>query len=61
MHVRKTEVAAGVAIGQLGVVDTHQVQDRGVQIANVMAVLHRLVPQIVCRAVRHAAFDPAAG
>ena len=40
MHVGQSEVAAGVAIGQLRVVDPQQVQDRGVQVVDFDFVSH---------------------
>ena len=36
-------------------------QDRGVQVVDVDGVLDRVHPQLVGRAVRHAALDAAAG
>ena len=60
-HVRQPEVAAAVLIGQLGVIDAHQVQDRGVQVVHVHRLLDRLEPEVVGRAVGDAALHAAAG
>ena len=38
-HVGQAEVAAAVAVGQPLVIEAHQVQDRGVQVVDVHAVL----------------------
>ncbi len=54
-------VAAAVAVGQLFVVDAHQVQDGGVEIVDVDFVFHGVPAEFVGRAVGHAAFDAAAG
>ena len=51
VNVRKTEVAAGVAEGQLLVIETHDVQDRGVEIVNVNGVLSDFVADVVGLAV----------
>lgn len=39
MHIGQTVIAAGVAIGEVFVVESHQVQDRGVEVVNVDGVL----------------------
>ena len=61
MHVGQAEVAAGVAVGELFVVEAQQVQDRGVQVVDVDLVLDRLEAELVGRAVDVAALDAAAG
>ena len=43
LHVRQPEVAAGVAVGQLLVVQPEQVQHRGVQVVDVDLVLDGVV------------------
>ena len=59
--VGQAEVAAAVAVRQPLVIEAHEVQDRGVQVVDVHAVLDRLHPQFVRRAVNHAAFNAPAG
>ena len=61
MNVGQAEVAAGVAVGELLVVEAEQVQDRGVQVVDVDRVLDGLEAELVGRAVDVAALDAAAG
>ena len=39
MHVRQTEISAGVAIGQSFVIEAHQMQNRGMDVMHVDRVL----------------------
>ena len=39
VDVRQTKVAATIAVGELFVVDPHEVEDRGVQVVSVDGVL----------------------
>ena len=55
VHVGQAEVAAGVAVGELLVVEAQQVQDRGVQVVDVDLVLHGLEAELVGGAVDVAA------
>ena len=55
MHVGQAEVAAGVAVGEPGVVEAEQVQDRGVQVVDVDRLLDGLVAEFVGGAVDVAA------
>src|SRR4051794_21817512 len=52
-------VAAAVAIGELLMVDAHEVQDRGVQVVNVHLVLDGMPTELVGGAVCHAPLDAA--
>ena len=52
VHVGQAEVAAGVAVGQLLVVEAEQVQHRRVQVVDVDLVLDRREAELVGRAVR---------
>ena len=61
MHVGQAEVAAGVAEGQLFVIHAQQVQQGGVEVVDVHAVLRRLEAEVVGLAVAHAAARAAAG
>ena len=55
VHVGQAEVAAGVAVGELLVVEAEQVQDRGVQVVDVDAVFDGLEAELVGGAVDVAA------
>ena len=59
--VGKPEIAAAIAIGQLSVIDAHQVQDGGVDVVDVDRLLDRLEAEFVGGAVDRAAFHRAAG
>lgn len=61
MHVGQSEIAAGVTIGETGMVETKEVQNRSVEIVNVDAVLNGAVAKIVGGAMNVATFDAAAG
>jgi hypothetical protein len=61
VHVREAEVAALETERQPLVIEAEQVKDRGVQIVNVRAVLHRVEAEFVRAADAHAAFEAAAG
>jgi len=60
VHVGKTEVASGVAVGQLFVIKAEEVQDSGVEIVHVHGVLDRLESELVGLAVLQPSFSPAA-
>src|SRR5215467_14559433 len=53
--------AAGVAVGQLLVVEAEQVQDRRVPVVDMHRLLDRLIAVVVGLAVGEAALDAAAG
>ena len=57
-HVGEAEVAAGVAEGQPGVVQAHEVKDRGVEVVDVDRVLGDVDAVLVGRAVDEPAFTP---
>src|SRR5579871_6880240 len=61
VDVGEAEVATGVAVGQLRVVEAEQAQDRGVQVVDVDRILHRLEAELVGGAVDLAALDAPAG
>ena len=61
MHIGQAEISAGVAEGQLFVVETEQVKDSGVQVVNVDAAIDGCVPEFIGLAVDMATFDAAAG
>src|SRR6186713_1291289 len=59
--VGQPEVAAAVAEGEPRVVQAEEVQDGGVQVVDVDAVLDGLEAELVGLAVTNAPFDAAAG
>ena len=59
MHIGQSEIPTGVAIRELRMVKSHQVQNRGVQIMNMNPVFHSSVAELIGAAVRQAAFDSA--
>ena len=61
MHVGQAEVAAGVAIGELLVVEAQEVQDRRVQVVNVDAIFDGVPAEFVGRPVRPPRLHAAAG
>ena len=61
MDVGKTEILAGVAVGEPRVVEAHQAQDSGVKIMDVDGLLHCPKAKFIGGPVHVAALDPAAG
>ncbi len=61
VDIRQTEIPAAVAIGQLLVVESKEVQDCRVQVVNVDLFLNRLRTELVGRAVDVTALHSAAG
>src|SRR4051794_20308323 len=51
VHVGEAEVAARVAVGEPGVVQAHQVEDRGVEVVDMHGVFGHAVAQLVGAAV----------
>ena len=47
MNIRESHVAASVEIRQQGMVQAHEVQDRGVQVVDVDSVLNGSVTEII--------------
>lgn len=60
-HVGQAVIAPGEAIGQLRMVQTHEMKNRGVEIVDVHTVFSHADSMIVGRSVDHAAFHPCAG
>ena len=60
MHVGEAHVAAAVVVGEAFVVEAHQVQNRGVQIVDGLAVFDGAVAEVVGGADDGAAFDARA-
>ena len=61
VDVGQAKVTAGMAEGQLLMVEAEQVQQRGVEIVHVHPVLHRRVAKRVGCSVGQSAFHAAAG
>ena len=59
-NVRQPEIAAAVAIGQLRMIEAHQMKNGGMQVVNVNGFLHCLEAEIIGRAVNVSALDAAA-
>src|SRR5690242_12296535 len=60
MHVRQAKVAALKAVGQLGVVEAEQVEDRSVEVVHVDLVLRDVEAQVIAFADGDARLDAAA-
>src|SRR5262245_1239585 len=60
IHVRQSVIAAGVAVSQRLVVQTQEVQDRGMQIVDVNAAADHLVTKLIGFPVAKTAADAAA-
>src|SRR5262245_41836041 len=62
VHIRQPAVDAVVAHGEFGMVNSEQMQNRGVDVINFgrMFAVGRLVAELVTRAETDPAFDPAA-
>ena len=61
MHVAEAKVAAGIAVGELLVVESEQVQDGGVKVVDVNRLVDGAKAELVRRPVDEAALDAAAG
>lgn len=59
MHIGQTEIAAGVAVDQLFVIETQQMQDRRVQVVNVNSTFNSVPAQLIGRPMNVARFDAA--
>ena len=60
-HIGQAEMAALVEIGEAGVIESHQVQDRGMEVVNVDGILGDVVAEVIGRAVDDAGFHATAG
>ena len=54
-------IEAAVEIGQALMVEAHEVKNRGMEVPDVMAVLDRLMPDLVGGPVAGAGLDSSAG
>ena len=60
-HVSQPELAPLKFVSELGMIQTHQVQDRRVQVVNVHWVFSHVVPQLIRLAEGEARFDASSG
>ena len=58
-HIRQSKIATRVTIGQSFVVDSHQMQNRGMQIMNVNAIVNGAESKFISFTIRLAAFYTA--
>ena len=61
MNIRKAEIAALEAVGELLVFDAQLMENGGVEIVNVDDVFHGVVAEVVGFAVADSRFDSASG
>ena len=61
VDVGEAVIPAGVAVGELLVVEAHEVEDRGIHVVDVDAVLDGREPELVGGAVAKTFLHPAAG
>lgn len=61
MDVGEAEVAAGVTVGETGVVEAELIEDGRVEVVHVDLILNGFETEIVGGAVGDAAFDASAG
>ena len=61
MHIGQSDIAAGEAEGEPGVIDAEKVEHRGVEVVDFGFVLDRFVAVVVGLAVDGSPFDAAAG
>src|SRR5262245_14612294 len=59
-NIREPEIAASVAIGQLFVIETEQVQHGRMEVVDARAIFGGLETELICRAINDAALHPAA-
>ena len=60
MHIRQTEVAAGVAECEAFVVEAQQMQNRGMQVVHVNSLFDRIPAEFISGTVYIAALDATA-
>src|SRR5207244_2777245 len=60
-NICQAKVAAGVAVGELLVVQAEQVQDGGVQIVHVNLIFDGVIAVVIRSAILHTGLNPAAG
>jgi len=61
MHVGQSKIPPAVAVRQLRVINSHQMQDGGVQIVDMNFVLDRVPAEFIRRAVNDSTLNAAAG
>ena len=61
VDISKAEVTTGVTVGQVFVIESHEMQDRSVEIMHMNLVFHCRETEFVGRTVGHTTFDSATG
>ena len=61
MNIGEPEIPTGVAVGQLFMIQSHQVQDRGVKVVDMDGVLFNVVSNIIGLTVNRSCFDSSSG
>src|SRR5438132_6923863 len=61
VNIREAKVTAAVAIGQLLVIDAHEMKNCRVEIVHVHFILNRVPTELVRRAMDDTSFDATAG
>ena len=61
MHIGEAEVTASVAVSEAFVVNAQEMENGGVQVVNVDAIVDGAEAEVIAGAVGHAALDAAAG
>jgi hypothetical protein len=61
VYVGQAEIAAGVSVGEAGVIEAEQVQEGGMEVVDVDRFFDGAVAELIGGAISHAAFDSAAG
>ena len=59
VDIGKAEIATGVAVGQVFVINPHEVKDGSMEIVDVDFVFHCCEAELVGGTVGHASFDSA--
>ena len=61
MHIRQAEIPAAVPIRQLGMVESHEMQNRRVQVMHIHPILNGMYADIISGSVSQPPFDPTPG
>lgn len=59
VDIGETKIPTGIAVGQVFVIEAHEMKDGGVEIVDVDFVLHGSETKFVGCTVCHTAFDPS--
>jgi hypothetical protein len=59
--IGESEIPAGVSVGEFLVIDSHEVENGGMEVVKVNGFVFSVVAVVVSRSVNRARFDPATG